>query len=160
MLQQITLQNMLLLPFVVLLLWAAISDLTSLRIPNIVSLGVALLFPLQLFVHGDFKLFLFSVLIGAGLFAAGAGLFAAGLLGGGDVKLLAAVGLWVGPQGILAFLTVTVIAGGACALVMMTPLGSFVQAMNGGLARQKLVMPYGVAIAAGGLFTVLKPFAA
>ncbi|MCW5749863.1 MAG: prepilin peptidase [Alphaproteobacteria bacterium] len=157
---QITLQKLLLLPCIALLLWAAISDLTSLRIPNIASLGIALLFPAQFLLHGDLKLILFSVLIGAAVFAAGAGLFAAGLLGGGDVKLLAAVALWAGPQGIFPFLLVTVIAGAACALVMMTPVGSFVQAMNGGLARQKLVMPYGVAIAVGGLFILLKPLTA
>ncbi len=75
-------------------------------------------------------------------------MFAAGLLGGGDVKLLAAGSLWLGATGTGGFLMVTVLAGGLLALVFL--------ALR--LARRdgpETALPYGVAIATAGILATL-----
>jgi prepilin peptidase CpaA len=64
------------------------------------------------------------------------------MLGGGDVKLLAASALWTGSAALLPFLTATALAGGLLAAVFL------VFARRGG---RRVALPYGVAIAAGGL---------
>ena len=45
-------------------------------------------------------------------------LFALGMLGAGDAKLLAAIGAWVGPTGMVWVLLLTGVAGGVLALAM------------------------------------------
>jgi len=87
------------------------------------------------------------------VFAVGAAAFAVGALGGGDVKLLAAVTLFAGPAGVVDFLAITAIAGGLLGLAMLAgaPLGQ--PALAGPLrARLRRGLPYGPAIAAGGLW--------
>lgn len=86
------------------------------------------------------------------VFALGVAAFAAGGLGGGDVKLLAAVSLFAGPGRIVDFLAVTAIAGGVMGLAILAgaPIG---QPAAGPLrARLRRDLPYGPAIAAGGLW--------
>ena len=79
-------------------------------------------------------------------------MFAAGKLGGGDVKLLAATGLWFDFHGALWMLICVAISGGILALVVL------ILRMIGWsenlrtkvvLLRPKAGIPYGVAIAAG-----------
>ena len=89
------------------------------------------------------------------VFAAGAAAFAAGALGGGDVKLLAAASLFAGTARIGDFLAVTAIAGGLLGLAILAgaPIGQ--PAVGGPLrARLRRGLPYGPAIAAGGLWVV------
>lgn len=95
---------------------ASVSDLRTRRIPNLLTFGAAL--------------------IGFGYFAATAGLSGLGFsvagwgvgglmflplfvlrgLGGGDVKLMAALGAWVGPGAAVWLALYTAIAGGVLAL--------------------------------------------
>lgn len=129
---------------------AAAYDLAHRRIPNPLVLALALLGALRL---------LWAVGTGAesatpgadlgiavAIFAAGAVLFHLNLFGGGDVKLLAAAALWLGAAAVTPFLVVTTLAGGALALVFL---------VWGALARlpreARPSLPYGVAIAAGGI---------
>jgi prepilin peptidase CpaA len=84
-------------------------------------------------------------------------MFAAGKLGGGDVKLLAAAGLWFDFAGGLWMLICVAIAGGVLALIVIA-LRAF--GWSEGL-RQRVVLlrpragiPYGVAIAAGALIAM------
>jgi len=90
------------------------------------------------------------------VFAVGATAFAAGGLGGGDVKLLAAVSLFAGPARMVDFLAVTAIAGGVMGLAVLAgaPIGKPAPLpANGPLrARLRRNLPYGPAIAAGGLW--------
>ena len=59
-----------------------------------------------------------ELLLGAGVaFVLGAALFALGALGGGDVKLFAALGAALGLKAFVPFLLITSVAGGALALV-------------------------------------------
>ena len=76
------------------------------------------------------------------------------MLGGGDVKLLAAVGLWFDLAGAARMLLAVVLAGGALAVLILL-LRSFSWS-EGAKARVHLLrprggIPYGVAIAAGAL---------
>ena len=56
-------------------------------------------------------------------FVVGAILFSRGWLGGGDVKLLTAATLWVGPAGTPTLLLLTSVLGGGLALLWLMPGG-------------------------------------
>ena len=92
-----------------------------------------------------------------------------GVLGGGDFKLMAAVGALVGFPLILAVLYYTCLAGGAMALIYMIQSGHFFSTLAGmgrivlGRKRrakeglQKVpTLPYGIAIAAGTLWAIVS----
>ncbi|MBF0560774.1 MAG: prepilin peptidase [Alphaproteobacteria bacterium] len=133
--------------FVVGLLDAAISDFRSFRIPNRIPLLLLASFPpvaiLDGFTVHDWWI---HAAVAASLFAISIVLFAGRLWGGGDAKLLPAVGLWIGLNGLSRFLVVMSAAGCvlACAamLIRVLPLATSLR------SRQ---IPYGLAIAAGGL---------
>ena len=91
------------------------------------------------------------------VFAVGAAAFAVGGLGGGDVKLLAAVSLFAGPPRLLDFLAITALMGGVLGLAILAgaPIGRPAMAEGGSLrTRLRSGLPYGPAIAAGGLWLV------
>jgi prepilin peptidase CpaA len=129
--------------------WAAISDLTSTRIPNTASAAILALWIGWAVINPSVAV-LFSLGIGAALFAAGAALFHHNLMGGGDVKFMAALGLFAGPQEVIPFLLYVSIFGGALSLLGLllarhpVPVISLVSTTHG-----KRTVPYGVAIAAG-----------
>lgn len=80
-------------------------------------------------------------------------LFARGMLGGGDVKLLAASALFAGPTLLMPFLLVTTLTGAVLACCLLTPLARLMPAPPGSTAPAlRRPIPYGLAIAAGGLF--------
>lgn len=85
---------------------ALVSDLTRRWIPNSVPLGLLGLFVLYVLltdVHAMAPLWA-HVFTGAALLLVGFVLFAFGGLGGGDGKLMAAAGLWIGPYDMTFFL--------------------------------------------------------
>jgi prepilin peptidase CpaA len=90
-----------------------------------------------------------QVAAGAIVFAVLAVAFYTGMMGGGDVKLAAALALWFTPANTLKFLMLMAIVGG---LLTFGILVWHRAKKNAG--RPKI--PYGVAIAAGALF-VLAP---
>jgi prepilin peptidase CpaA len=152
------LPHLVLLVFALLLVWAAASDLTRYVIPNRLCVALALLYPAHAMLDpgADWP---GAILVAGAVFAAGTGLFAAGLMGGGDVKLMAATALWAGPGLALPFLFVTAATGGLLALLMVSPLGVLMPHAPTALfrngvrpRRSKQSMPYGIAIAASGLF--------
>lgn len=136
-----------------LLVVAAVIDVRTFTISNRLNLGVALMAPLywwsaHLPLWPDIGM---QVAIAAGVFALLAVAFYAGMMGGGDVKLAAALALWFSPQSTLRFLVFMSIAGGVLTLVVV------------GLHRLKKKpgkpeVPYGVAIAAGGLLILIQRF--
>lgn len=140
--------------------WAAVSDARRYLIPNAASLLLVGLFAaFAIFSPSDISV-LGHVLAGAAAFAVGAGLFYGGLMGGGDVKLLAAATLWAGPAHAADLLLVTALAGGLLGMGMLlarrlarraAPAPSGDAAATAMQAR----LPYGIAIAAGGLWTLL-----
>src|SRR5690242_11071580 len=91
-----SLDHLLIVLFLALICWAALRDAMAFRIPNWISVGVLLLYPLHV-LASDVPIDWHSGLITAGLvFAAGFITFAGGICGGGDVKLLSAASLWAG----------------------------------------------------------------
>jgi len=139
-----------LLAFAALLVWAASEDMRRLIIPNWISLAIAGLYPLHVLTGPADVAWLSAAGLAALTLIIGFALFSANLMGGGDVKLMAAVALWAGPAGFPLLITVTALAGGVVAGVLLVyRWGLTVRNRKSG-ARAG-VMPYGVAIAAGGL---------
>jgi prepilin peptidase CpaA len=128
---------------------AAATDALGRRIPNALSLGLALVGLARIalaLATGEPAWPLAGDLAAAvAVFAVAAVAFHFRLLGGGDVKLLAAGALWLGAAALLPYLTATALAGGALALVFV----GWQLAMPG----RKPSLPYGMAIAAGGILT-------
>lgn len=143
-----------------LLVGAGAQDLRSMQIANGFSLAIAGLFVAWAaigLVGGQMSLEDLALSLGCGvaMFGAGAAAFALGALGGGDVKLLAAISLFAGPQRLPGFLIITAIAGGLLGLAILAgaPIGRPAVAGAGTLrARLRGGLPYGPAIAAGGLW--------
>ena len=77
--------------------------------------------------------------------------FAMGAMGGSDVKLVAAIALWLPAQSVLALLYIMSVAGGALTLFML------IRHRLAGKAGL-LEIPYGVAIAFGGLWLISERF--
>ena len=106
-----------------LLTLACISDLRTRRIPNVLtfsSAACALLFHL---ITGGWTAAAWSVggyALGAALFFP---MFALRGMGAGDVKLLAAVGAWLGPGQVALVALATSIAGGVLGLVVAVGYG-------------------------------------
>ncbi|WP_309662825.1 prepilin peptidase, partial [Sphingomonas sp.] len=103
----------------ILLVVAAVIDVRTFTISNALNLTVALLAPIYwlsiaLPLWPDVAI---QIAVGAGVFVLLAGAFYAGLMGGGDVKLAAALALWFSPVSTLKFLILMSIAGGVVTLV-------------------------------------------
>lgn len=160
-----------LLPLGVLLSIGAISDIAKRRIPNWVTGAVAVLG-------------LAAELVDRGAWAAASGVGAAvltvallyrpwmaGGIGGGDVKLAAAVAIWVGLNGMIRYALAVAALGGVVALVMFflmrksirqevktnLTLAALQQTLPTVEARApgRVSVPYGLAIAAGAAIALL-----
>lgn len=130
---------------------AALSDLGWRRIPNPICLGLALLGIVRVASTAPgWDIALLELATALVVLGIGAGLFHRGLVGGGDVKLVAASALWLGLWEILPFLVVMALVGGGLALVWIAR-----RALVSTLSRQASELPYGVAISAGGILTTL-----
>ena len=145
------------LVFAGLLLVAAAEDAMRLRISNVIVLLVifaasaaAVMAGVQLALWQNLAVFLV-------LLVAGTPLFAAGKLGGGDVKLLAAVGLWFSIKSAATMLIAVLLAGGVLAIVVLalrTISWGETARQRAVILRPKSGIPYGVAIAAGALIAM------
>lgn len=136
-----------------LLLAASWGDLRTRTIPNRLNAAVALLaipfwWASGLALWPDVAL---QIGVAALVFLCFAGFFALGAMGGGDVKLLGAVALWLPWPGVLALLVIMSLAGGVLTLAML------IRKKLAG-SKQQLEIPYGVAIAFGGLWLISERF--
>ena len=136
-----------------ILVIAAAIDVRTFTISNKLNLTVALLAPLYwlsvaLPLWPDVGL---QLAVGAAVFLVFAGAFYAGMMGGGDVKLAAALALWFSPQSTIKFLVLTSLAGGVLTLGVL--------AWHRTKRREgRPEVPYGVAIAFGGLAILTQRF--
>lgn len=147
-----------------LLLAAAWQDLRTLHIANGLSISIAALFCVWAIAGlslGSYSFAALALALGTAtaLFLLGAAAFARGMLGGGDVKLLTAVGLFAGPTGVGDLLLVTAVVGGLSGIAVLAgvPLGP--AAVDGAATlrgRLRGRMPYGPAIAVGGLWVATR----
>jgi Flp pilus assembly protein protease CpaA len=172
---------------VALLALAALIDFRERRIPNWLTGGVASLYPIYVLVSPTPMAWLGGLGVASAVFLFGLVLFARQLIGGGDVKLIAATTLWAGLDHLVLFALVTSLAGGGLALVglwyqrwhgvidahmaalgwNLAPAGRTHHAesapfegsdgiVSASIERPPLTLPYGVAIAAGGLAVVVQ----
>lgn len=141
----------------VLLVLAAIEDAVRLRISNLTCALILLAALAAMAVAGPEWALWQNFAVFAALLAIGTPIFAAGKVGGGDIKLLAVTGLWFDVDGALRMILSVLLAGGVLALLILG-----FRLINWSEAAQKRVhllrtgggIPYGVAIAAGGLIAL------
>ncbi|MBR8233527.1 prepilin peptidase [Burkholderia sp. AU42008] len=87
-----------------------------------------------------------------------AGLRHAGWIGGGDVKLAAAVFLWAGPALAFPVLTIVGASGVACGVAMLAAVAWQRRRIAPAPAIDTRGVPYGIALALGGALAVWAPF--
>ncbi len=129
------------------MLWAAIGDWRTRTIPNWLNGAIALLaipfwWSIGLSLWPDVAL---QIGLATAVFALFAIAFRFGAMGGGDVKMAAALALWLPFAGIVKLLAVMSIAGGVLTVAM-------VAAHRMAKAAGQPEIPYGIAIAFGGFW--------
>jgi prepilin peptidase CpaA len=139
----------LLIALAIALLVAGFTDIRRRQIDNWLNAAIALGAPVFWWASGLSLWPEVALQLGVALaaFAILAGLFALRMMGGGDVKLLTALALWVRPDLFLELLLIMALAGGALTIVMVAW-----HTMR--RRKDKLAVPYGVAIAFGGLWVL------
>jgi prepilin peptidase CpaA len=131
-----------------LLLTAAATDIKSRIISNRLNAAIALLaVPWWFTIGWNGSDILFQLAIAAAVLVAFALCFALGMMGGGDVKLLAALGLWLPLTKMLVLLEIMALGGGVLTIGMVV-------AHKLRRAPGKPEIPYGVAIAGAALLVV------
>lgn len=146
-----TVQYGLLIALAIALLYAAFTDIRSRTISNWLNLSIAAVAPVFWWASGLALWPDVAIQLGVAVaaFAVFAGMFALGMMGGGDVKLLTVLALWIEPNAFLQLLLVMAVAGGVLTLAMAA-----VHLVR--KQKEKLAIPYGVAIAIGA-FWILIP---
>jgi prepilin peptidase CpaA len=153
---------------ILLLLYVATIDIATRLIRNEICLALALLgivaqFASPMQVAG-------SLIAATILLALLLVIHQRGWIGGGDVKLLVALAIGLPLMGVIELLTVTGLAGGVLAVVhlimrhlpdpKLAPVGSSFARRVYAIERWRNVrhapLPYGVAIACGGIWTVFS----
>jgi prepilin peptidase CpaA len=145
--------DLLLMALAAMLIVAAVIDMRTFTISNRLNAAVALGAPLYWLSIALAPWPGMAIQLAAGgiVFALLAGAFYAGMMGGGDVKLAAALALWFSPAGTVKFLVLMSIAGGVLTLAILV----WHRARRSGGRPQ---IPYGVAIAFGGLAILTQRF--
>ena len=135
-----------------LLLSAGIQDVRTREIANGKNAAIALLAPLWWWSIGldPWPGMAVQLLVAALVFALFVGAFAIGQMGGGDVKLIGALALWLAPLHLLDMLLAMSVIGGALTLAMLAERR---------IRRSDVAIevPYGVAIALAGLLALREP---
>jgi prepilin peptidase CpaA len=151
----VLLRNAILTAFAGLLIAAAISDLRRFIIPNTLVVCLLVLWPFWVIASGTESVG-YAAIGALGTFLLGALMFSCRLMGGGDVKLLTVLALWSGLEGLVGLILVISIAGGLLSIFFMSGRREMLAALlrwPEGLRDNKQI-PYGVAIAVGGLVIV------
>ncbi len=134
------------------LLIAAFTDLRRRRIDNWLTAAIALGAPLFWFAMGlTLPEIGWQIGIAIASFAVLAGLFAIGAMGGGDVKLLTALALWIRPDWFLQLIVIMALIGGLLTIVF----GAWHIARR---RRDRIAIPYGIAISAAGLWVLASQY--
>jgi prepilin peptidase CpaA len=145
--------DLLLLALAAILVVAAVIDVRTFTISNRLNLAVALSAPVYWLSVALTPWPGMAIQLAAGAvdFALLACAFYAGMMGGGDVKLAAALALWFPPLLTIRFLVLMSIAGGVLTLGILV--------WHRSKRREgRPEIPYGVAIAFGGLAILTQRF--
>lgn len=144
----------------ILAVLCAVSDARTLTIPNKYVIGIIALFPIG-YILNQGAISLESHLMAAGIvFGISFILFSLKLMGGGDSKMITAIALWLGMSGIMPFMVIMALTGGILASISLVlkknkkliPKKAGQKSWFGQLRENKSVVPYGIAIAIGGIF--------
>lgn len=153
-----SLQNALLIALYAVLAFAAVMDVWKLRIPNLFPAAVILLFPAWMYACGWNAQLWQNAVIFIGTFLGGLFLFSRGWLGGGDVKLMAAIALWFDFKGAAALFLWMGLGGAMLAIVFVllrrTLPAGLIQSGAPSL-KPGGPIPYGLAIAAGAMLAIV-----
>lgn len=127
---------------------AAYTDLRRRQIDNWLNASIALGAPLFWLVSQQGWVdMVFHLIIALVMFTLLAGLFALRAMGGGDVKLLSALALWIEPVWFVKLLMVMSVLGGLLTLVVAA--WHFSSRRKG-----RIAVPYGIAISFAGLWAL------
>jgi prepilin peptidase CpaA len=137
---------------------AAAMDLLTMTIPNRLSAALALgYFAMAFFAGASMHDVVIHTSCGLAMLVLTFGLFTLRWIGGGDAKLAAATALWLGWSPLADYGLVSAIAGGALTIAILfarrlpLPTALSSQAWIARLHNAKTGIPYGIALALGGL---------
>lgn len=144
---------------VLMLIWGACQDAITFRLPNWLTVATAAValaaIALAAVVSQSPMGIAWHLGFGIAVFLAGLLAFHFNLLGGGDIKWIAAIAIWIGPHlDFLRFIVIMGIAGGVLAGIIF--LIRRIRPGYGGNDSGNAHLPYGVAIAAAGLDYTLR----
>jgi prepilin peptidase CpaA len=134
------------------LLVAAVTDIRRRQIDNWLNAAIALCAPL-FWLASELSLGEVGIqlAVALGVLVVFAGLFALGAMGGGDVKLLVALALWIKPLWFGQLIVIMALAGG----VLTAVFGAWHIAAR---RRDRVAIPYGIAIACAGLWVLASHY--
>lgn len=151
-------QPVLVAVFPLAMIYAAATDLLTMTLSNKIVLGLIAGFLVLAPVSGmTWETFALHGAAGGVVLLAGFTLFAFGWIGGGDAKLAAAIGLWLGWGHLAMFVGLSAVFGGLLTLAILSfrrrvlPQAVIRQPWVQRLHREDAGVPYGVALAAGAL---------
>ena len=140
-----------------LLAIATVQDASQLRISNLLSGGVLVLAIVVAVIVGPQLSLWQNGVAFAAVLAIGTLMFARGMLGGGDVKLFAAITAWTAGIMALRLIAAILLCGGALAILILVAR-AFAPESWGKRVRilgRREGIPYGVAITAGTFLLLL-----
>jgi prepilin peptidase CpaA len=145
--------DLLLLALAAMLVAAAVIDVRTFTISNRLTAGVALLAPVYWLSvpMAPWPGIAIQLAAAAVVFGILACAFFAGMMGGGDVKLAAALALWFPPVITVKFLVLMALAGGVLTIGILAW-------HRAGKREGRPQIPYGVAIAFGGIAILAQRF--
>ena len=139
------------LALVLLLAAAGIEDARTREIANRKNAAIALLAPLWWWANDLSGVDMaWQAGVATGVFALFVAAYAAGQMGGGDVKLIGALALWLPPGVVLSMLLVMSLLGGALTILFL--IDRWVRR-----AKEPPEIPYGIAIALAGMLAIANP---
>lgn len=143
--------------FPALVVYAAVTDVLTMTIPNSVVIAIIVAFmAIAPAVGMDLELVAWHLAAGASVFVLTFAAWSLGYIGGGDAKMLPAAALWVGFPQLVGLILIMAMAGGALALLVINlkslplPVAALSHPWVVRLQGSRH-LPYGVAVAAGAL---------
>jgi prepilin peptidase CpaA len=138
-------------------------DVRTRRIPNVLAATITILGLVRMILDGDPIAAAHTFVASAALLAGGFLLFWRGVFGGGDAKLVAAMAVLIGYHNLLAFLVLMSLCGGGLALAILAreklhrqrSILSCPIIIPSAPQAARCTVPYGVAIAAAGVITLI-----
>ena len=144
--------------FPAIMLFAAISDLMTMRISNMLSIALLAAFLLMAYIlKMPSDVLGWSLACGFTVLLVTFGMFAMGWIGGGDAKLVSVISVWMGWSLLMPYLAIASIFGGLLTIALLVfRRFKLASALKGAawaerLHRPKGGIPYGVALAASAL---------